>query len=33
MSSQAVPAGRGSAWSNPRVDYEQQRLNVATLDP
>jgi len=28
MSSQAVPAGRGSAWSDPRQYYEQHRFAV-----
>ncbi len=33
MSSQAVTAGRGSAWSDPRLNYEQQRFGGATLVP
>jgi hypothetical protein len=33
MSSQAVTPDVGSAWSDPRQTYEQQRFGVATLDP
>jgi hypothetical protein len=32
MNSQAVTAGRGSAWSDPRWIYEQHRFGGATLD-